>query len=106
MAHEVAIGLQSSVEVRNQFLDNYESRISMMAAEYEDKHRFGLSSVTTLLPNVLLEAERTGEIFPGRPEVRPRIDFSNTSKDENARSCHKHYVSSQSHSPGVFTVQK
>ena len=86
-------------------MDSFERRRCTMAAEYEDKHRFGLSSVTIPVPDVLLEEQRTGEIFPGRPDVRPRIGFCSTSKDENAHSCHKHYFLSQSHSPGIFTVQ-
>ncbi len=51
------------------------------------------------------EAQQTGEIFSGTPAVRPRLDFGSSSKRENARTCRKNYTKSETHSPGIFTVQ-
>ena len=55
--------------------------------------------------NWMMEAQRTGEIFPGCPQGRPRLNFGASSKRENARSCRKNYTKSETHSPGIFTVQ-
>ena len=55
--------------------------------------------------NWLSEAQRTGEIFPGRPIVRPGLDFGLNSHKENAKQCRKNYTKSDTHSPGIFTVQ-
>lgn len=53
----------------------------------------------------LSEEQSTGEFFPGREIVRPSVNFGTSSKKENARSCRKNYSKSDSHSPGIFTVQ-
>lgn len=50
------------------------------------------------------EAALTGEIFPGRPLIRPRIVFKNTGEDEWRDDCLKDYRYNRSHSPGLFTV--
>ncbi len=50
------------------------------------------------------DAKLTGELFPCHHEVRPRIDFGPSSRTENRKSCRKNYDSSDSHSPGIFTV--
>ncbi len=92
------------MEVKKKFRTSYENQRCLSAAEYEQKNRNGLANVSTPLDDLLLEAQRTGEIFPGRPEVRPSIDFSSTSKDENLRSSQKPYAASTTHSPGIFTV--
>ena len=53
----------------------------------------------------LSEAERMGEFFPVRPQIRPMMTFGDSSKKGNSRSCRKNYMKSDSHSPVVFTVQ-
>ena len=93
---EVALILKSAVSVRNKFVEAYDKEKFDGAAQYEHDHRHGSNNMEGVLEDFLLEAQRTGELFPGRPEVRPRVDFGSTSKDENTRSCHKHYVASNS----------
>ncbi len=53
----------------------------------------------------MTESQRTGEFFPGRPQVRPLLNFGSSSRKENTRTCRKNYLKSDSHSPGIFTVQ-
>lgn len=55
--------------------------------------------------NWMEDARRTGELFPGRPIVRPRVKFENNRKEDGNRSCSKKYRYSRAHSPGLFTVQ-
>ena len=43
-------------------------------------HRQGRASQPEKYASWMTEAARTGEEFPGRPEVRPRIDFGRTMK--------------------------
>ena len=53
----------------------------------------------------IAEAAKAGQIFPLNPIVRPSIDFGRSSKKENAQNCRKNFRASESHSPGIFTVQ-
>ncbi len=53
----------------------------------------------------MADVKKTGEIFPGRPTVRPGVDFGISSRTENKAGCRKFYSKSDSHSPGMFTVQ-
>ena len=53
----------------------------------------------------LSEANRTGESFPLRRFVRPRIDFGKTSRAENMVGCRKSCQASESNYPGIFKVQ-
>ncbi len=48
----------------------------------------------------LKDAMETGEIFPGRPVVRPRVDFGQAKKIENEKSCQRMYAALKR-----FTVQ-
>ena len=51
------------------------------------------------------EAARTGELFPGRLEVRPSPRFGPSARSENVRTCLKNYRTSNSNSPGIVSVQ-
>ena len=42
--------------------------------------------------NWISEAQRTEEIFPGRPQIGPSFDFGTSSKRENSRTCRKNYT--------------
>ena len=53
----------------------------------------------------LSESNCTGEFFPGRTAVRPRIDSGKTSRAENIARSRKSYRASQLHSPGIFTEE-
>lgn len=50
-------------------------------------------------------AARSGELFPGRPLVRPRICFKNASSGEGWNTeCSKSYRHRASHTPGLFAI--
>jgi len=42
---------------------------------YNATHRKGTGLNEPAGQDWLEEAQRTGELFPGRPQVRPRLDF-------------------------------
>ena len=50
------------------------------------------------------EAYKAEELFHGRTQVRPNIDFGPPSDVENSRACPKVYSKTKSHTPGIFTV--
>lgn len=49
----------------------------------------------------------TGELCPGRPKVRPRtkLQYASNANDGTDDNFSKYYLGSQSHTPGLFTVQ-
>lgn len=52
------------------------------------------------------EAARTGELYPGRPVIRPRVRFANGSGGDGwSEDCAKDYHHAASISPGLFTLQ-
>lgn len=57
------------------------------------------------MENWIADAEKTGEVFPGRPFVRPCIDLRSLSKAENEKVCSKNYVGSKSRTAGLFRAQ-
>ena len=69
----------------------------------QHKERKNLTHIDN--PGWLNEAQRTTEFFPGRKQVRPLVDFGTHSNIENARSCRKNQAKSDTHAPGIFTVQ-
>ena len=73
--------------------------------KYNSSQRLGNGLRNARCSNWLFEAQRTGEFFPGREQVRPGVDFGKSSKKKNVRSCRINYSKSDSHSPGIFTVQ-
>ena len=105
LAAGIASVLAHAVKTRRRFFERYNQHKSNEGKIYEEEHCYGTGIMNAPLHDWLAEANRTGEIFPGRPEVRLRIDFSTTSHEENTRSCQKHYSASSTHSPGIFTVQ-
>lgn len=50
------------------------------------------------------EAAKSGDIWPGRPLIRPTVTFKNK-KEDWKQECNKEYPNSSSHSPGLFTIQ-
>lgn len=97
--------LEQSLVVRSNFFELFEAERSYESRLYEVEHRDGRAINVPVQTNWLAEARLTGEIFPGRPIVRPRLEFGLTKRDENSRGCNKKYPVSQEHSPGIFTVQ-
>ena len=73
--------------------------------EYTTHHRYVADLTTPRKDSWIDEAIRTGEVFPDRPEIRPRIHFGTTSKKENLSSCRKNYSMSDTYSPGIFIAQ-
>ena len=94
-----------AITVRHRFLESFEQNQAANVRLYNQLYRKGNGLADTADDNWLSEAQRTGEIFPGRPQVRPRITFGSYSRKENAQSCRKNYLKSGSYSPGIFTVQ-
>lgn len=72
---------------------------------YDVTHEAGDHLMGNEQEDWLSEAQRTGEIFPGRPIIRTGLDFGPSSRKENARINRKCYNKSNSHSRGIFTVQ-
>jgi len=98
--------LLEATKVRTSYLQSFEREASQELQSYTLEHRQGLGMTERMQPeNWMDEACRTGDVFPGRPIVRPRIDFGLSSKKENSKQCTKNYRASSSHSPGIFTVQ-
>lgn len=73
--------------------------------EYNTKHREGSGIEIDNELDILAYACRTGEVFHGRPQERPNVEFGSTSRAENSASCRKTYTKGKSHTPGIFTVQ-
>ncbi len=58
------------------------------------------------MPFGQFEATYTDELYPGRPQVRPRITFKNVSRgDDRGKECAKDCFHAPSHSPELFTLQ-
>ena len=72
---------------------------------YYNEHHNGTGRVLDEYDNWLKEASEIGVLFPGRPRLRPNINFSNTFEIQNSKFCRKHYIKYDKHSPGIFTVQ-
>ena len=97
--------MKASLTKRIAFFQRFDSRKNDFIRQYNQNHREGIGLNITIHDNWLSEAARTGEVFPGRPEVRPRVEFGSSSRTENLRSCKKGYKASNTFSPGIFTVQ-
>ena len=97
--------ISNAINFRNRYLELFEANQNEDVRLYNSLHKDGTGLVDEQDRNWLSEAQRTGEFFPGRPQVRPAMVFGNYSRKENSRTCRKNYVKSDSHSPGIFTVQ-
>ena len=71
---------------------------------YNASQKEGNDSENELNSTWYIEACKTGELLPGRPQVRPNIDFCPTSRLESSRACRKVYSKTKSHTPSIFTV--
>ena len=105
--------LEQSIVERERFMEFFKLERSFQSLLYEEHHKVG-KGMSILDQSGLSqpekkswveEAQTSGEIFTGRPVVRPRIDFGTTSKDENSKQCTKVYKASTAFSSGIFTVQ-
>ena len=105
LAASVTTLMELGVVTRTEFSHAFDANMGDDVANYWVSHRNGDNYSQASESNWLREAQRTGELFPGRPQVRPGVDFGRAKRAENVRSCRKNYTKSDSHSPGLFTVQ-
>jgi len=105
LAERTADVLQKSLVVRRDYFERFAENQNEAVLDYTSKHKTGDNMNGIVNGNWLSEASTTGELFPGRPVVRPSMKFGISSRTENMRSCRKNYLKSDSHSPGIFTVQ-
>jgi len=98
----IASILRCAVDTAMEFPTKFLALATPEAVAYANDHEAGDDPVQP--EHWLDEAQRTVELFPCHPEVRPRIGFGPSSKSENMRNCRKNYIKGTSHSPGIFTV--
>ena len=96
--------LAAALDVRVSYLNMFENSSSVDISTYNDKHKYGQALDAQKEHSWFEEARRTGELFPGRPEIRPNVDFGATPTKENSGSCRKNYSTGKSHTTGIFTV--
>ncbi len=70
------------MDVRVQYFESYCARKNDQIQNYESTYRYGDTSFQTSTSGWLAEAVRTGEVFPGRAEVRLRIFFRSSTREE------------------------
>ncbi len=97
--------LEYSADLRKAYYYKFDDELPKPSSDYSKTHKSGNGLQTPHYSSWQEEARIVGEIFPGRLVVRPRVEFGDYSKVENSRSCAKHYIRSESHSPGLFTVE-
>ena len=123
IAEIVSILLRSSITVRKAFSQRFYSKQTIAAQQYSNLFEspaegfikeYGIGENTDrekrdesgLLAVSASSAARTGELYPGRPLVRPRVRFNNGGcRDGWSDECTKSYRHGQNHSPGLFTLQ-
>ena len=94
-----------AISVRKRYLELFEANQRDDIRMYNLLHKEATGLSDTRDTNWLTESQRTGEFFPGRPQIRPSMNFGQASPKENNRSCRKNYVKSESRSLGILTVQ-
>ena len=105
LVRSIEIVLRRSIVIRRQYLEKLDIKQSTERMKYTTQHRYGPGLTIPRKDSWIDKAIRTGELFPRRPEIRPRIHFGTTSRKENLLSCRKNYSMSDAHSPGIFTAQ-
>ena len=105
LAASAADVVNEAMIARANYFKAFENNKGYDVVSYEENHMRGDGAQETNLTRWFYEACETGELFPGRPQVRPNMDFGPTSSAENSRSCRKHYSKARAHTPGIFTVQ-
>ena len=97
--------IYASLNARANYFQIFEDNTDVGVTTLNDSNKSGFSIDSPSTWSWQEEARKTGELFPGRSQIRPNIDFGSYSASENPRSCRKNFFSSRSHSPGIFTVQ-
>lgn len=76
-------------KVCERFANVFESNQGEDVRVLNTMHQAGNGIADEADDNCLDETQRTGEYFPGQPQVRPRLEFGAPSRRENACSCRK-----------------
>jgi len=105
IAVETACILERAIEVRRNYFHLFSLKQEEDIRTYKYEHMQGEGLEQDMTEDWLLLAAKTGQIFPGHPMVRPSIDFGKSTRNENESHCRKDYRASDTHSPGIFTVQ-
>ncbi len=102
VSEAISLVLDEAQEVRKEYVMRFERGQTKEGMEYSNLYKEASAFL-----NTEQRPEKTGELFPGRPLCRPRIHFDNARSHPDAQhdDCSKQYRNSQSHSPGLFTVQ-
>ena len=104
-----------AVRLNREFITHFQKKQDISSKNYEsaylgpgnvpqplDVHETSTNTVVVSKST----ASKCGELYPGRPIVRPRVTFINGSRGEGwNEQCNKDYRHHASHSPGLFTVQ-
>ena len=101
----VSLVINESIRRCSNFCDLFTRNDTDDVRTYTEIHREGNRAAEFEYTGWLSEAQTTGGIFSGRKQVRPNEDFGTHSRKANDLSCKKNYLNSDSHSPGIFTVQ-
>ena len=95
----------AAMNVRGLYFEYFATNEDEDISSYNSIHREGSGLEQSETRGWLEEACQTGELFPGRPQVRPNIDFGTASRNENSKSCRKVYTKGNYHTPGIFIAQ-
>ena len=98
--------LDHSFSIREKFSSSFHAKRSDSAGEYTEQFMNPAAMFAQPKEDWIDEALDTGELFPGNPVMRPNVTFGRSSRTENVARCKKNYRKSDSHSPGIFTVQR
>lgn len=110
-ARNISIILKDSILVMDSFNDLFHRKQPQSAKSYSELYKTAGDQPNTpehdgLIPISKSEAGKTGDLFPRRGLVRPRITFAAArGGSEKTDECSKDYRRAPSHSPGLFTVQ-
>ena len=87
IAMVVARVIDKSLTRRERYHQLFEQNQTDDVRMYNEVHKNGTGIADNEDGNWLTEAQRTGEFFPGRPQVRPVLDFGLSARKENSRTC-------------------
>ena len=100
-----ALIIDESVKIRDKYFQTFEKKAGEDVIDYNNRYRFWSTTGKDGKENLLAEAQRIGEFFPGRKQVRPGLNFVSRSRREKSVWCNKNHSRFDTHRPGIFTVQ-
>lgn len=81
-----ADGVGRAIEVRTRYFNIFAEKENENVATYNAAHKGGFGLENEAPDRWLLEAQATGEFFPGRPQIRPGLSLGDTGqKGEHPR---------------------